>query len=98
MSVELAGIKLPNPTVLASGILGVSSEIMVRAARSGAGAVVTKSFNRKGRVGYRNPALSEVPGRFLNALGIPNPGMKEIRDEVRAVSRAGVPVIARVFG
>lgn len=98
LAVELAGIKLPNPTILASGILGVSSEIMVRAARSGAGAVVTKSFNRKGREGYRNPSFIEVPGGFLNALGIPNPGMEEMRDEVRAASRAGVPVIASVFG
>ncbi len=98
MAVELAGIKLPNPTILASGILGVSSEIMVRAARAGAGAVVTKSFNRKGREGYRNPSFIEVPGGFLNALGIPNPGMEEMRGEVNAVSKAGVPVIASVFG
>ncbi len=98
MAVELAGIKLPNPTILASGILGVSSEIMIRASRAGAGAVVTKSFNRKGREGYRNPSFIEVPGGFLNALGIPNPGMGEMRDEVRAVSKAGVPVIASVFG
>ncbi len=98
MAVELAGIKLPNPTILASGILGVSSEIMVRAARAGAGAVVTKSFNRNGREGYRNPSFIEVPGGFLNALGIPNPGMEEMRGEVNAVSKAGVPVIASVFG
>ncbi len=98
LTVEFAGIKLPNPAILASGILGVSSEIMIRAARAGAGAVVTKSFNRKGREGYRNPSFIEVPGGFLNALGIPNPGMEEMREEVRAVAKAGVPVIASVFG
>jgi dihydroorotate dehydrogenase (NAD+) catalytic subunit len=96
--VEFAGIKLPNPTILASGILGVSSEVMVRASRAGAGAVVTKSFNRKGREGYRNPSFIEVPGGYLNALGIPNPGMEEMREEVAAVVKAGVPVIASVFG
>src|SRR5881628_891274 len=98
LSVEFAGIKLPNPTILASGILGVSAEIMIRAARNGAGAVVTKSFNRKGREGYRNPSFIEVPGGYLNALGIPNPGMEEMKEEVRAVAKAGVPVIASVFG
>ncbi len=98
ISVEFAGIKLPNPSILASGILGVSSEVMIRAARAGAAAVVTKSFNRSGREGYRNPSFIEVPGGFLNALGIPNPGMEEMREEVRAVSRVGVPVIASVFG
>ena len=98
LSVEFAGIKLPNPTILASGILGVSGEIMIRAAHAGAGAVVSKSFNRKGREGYRNPSFIEVSGGFLNALGIPNPGMEEMRGEVEAVARSGVPVIASVFG
>src|SRR5262249_10989278 len=82
----------------ASGILGVSSDIMIRAARAGAAAVVTKSFNRNGREGYRNPSFIEVPGGFLNALGIPNPGMVEMKEEVRTVAQAGVPVIASVCG
>ena len=98
LSVEFAGIKLPNPTILASGILGVSSDVMIRACRAGAGAVVTKSFNRNGREGYHNPTFIEVQGGYLNALGIPNPGMDEMRGEVAAVSKAGVPVIASVFG
>src|SRR5690348_959113 len=71
---------------------------MVRASRAGAGGVVTKSFNRKGREGYRNPSFIEVPGGYLNALGIPNPGMEEMREEVASVVKAGVPVIASVFG
>lgn len=98
LSVEFAGIKLPNPTILASGILGVSGEILIRVSRAGAGAVVTKSFNRKGREGYRNPSFIEVRGGFLNALGIPNPGMEEMREEVETASKQGVPVIASVFG
>ena len=98
LSVEFAGIKLPNPTILASGILGVSGEMMIRAGRAGAGAVVSKSFNRNGREGYRNPSFIEVHGGFLNALGIPNPGMVEMKEEVGTASKAGVPVIASVFG
>ena len=98
MSVEFAGIKLPNPTILASGILGVSGEMLIRVSRAGAGAVVSKSFNRKGREGYRNPSFIEVHGGFLNALGIPNPGMEEMREEVETASKQRVPVIASVFG
>ncbi len=98
LSVEFAGIKLPNPTILASGFLGVSGEILIRVSRAGAGAVVSKSFNRKGREGYRNPSFIEVQSGFLNALGIPNPGMEEMREEVEVASRQGVQVIASVFG
>src|SRR5438094_3043782 len=72
--------------------------MMIRVSRAGAGAVVTKSFNRKGREGYRNPSFIEVHGGFLNALGIPNPGMEEMREEVETASRRGVHVIASVFG
>lgn len=71
---------------------------MVRACRAGAGAVVTKSFNIEGREGYHNPSFIEVPGGYLNALGIPNPGMEQMREEVGIASRQGVPVIASVFG
>jgi dihydroorotate dehydrogenase (NAD+) catalytic subunit len=98
LSVEFAGIKLPNPTILASGILGVSGEILIRVSRAGAGGVVSKSFNRIGREGYRNPSFIEVPGGFLNALGIPNPGMEEMREEVETASKQGIRVIASVFG
>src|SRR3989449_1456131 len=72
--------------------------MMIRVSRAGAGAVVSKSFNRKGREGYRNPSFIEVEGGFLNALGIPNPGMEEMREEVETASRQRVPVIASVFG
>lgn len=71
---------------------------MIRAFRAGAGAVVSKSFNIKGREGYHNPSFIEVPGGYLNALGIPNPGMEEMREEVATASRQRVPVIASVFG
>src|SRR2546422_11550813 len=87
LSVEFAGIRLPNPTILASGILGVSSEIIIRAGRAGAGAVITKSFNRKGREGYRNPSFIEVQGSYLSAVGIPNRGMDEMNDEVAHVRK-----------
>ncbi len=71
---------------------------MIRASRAGAAAVVTKSFNRNGREGYRNPSFVEVKGGFLNALGIPNPGMVEMRGEIERATNSGVPVIASVFG
>ena len=43
LSTTLCGVRLPNPTVLASGVLGLSHEILVRVAEAGAGAVTTKS-------------------------------------------------------
>lgn len=45
LSTTLCGVPLPNPTVLASGILGLTHEVMVRVAEAGAGAVTTKSVS-----------------------------------------------------
>src|SRR5260370_6224915 len=72
--------------------------MLIRVYGAGDGAVVSKSFNRTGREGYRNPSFIEVHGGFLNALGIPNPGMKEMREEVETASKKGVQDIASVFG
>ena len=36
LSVELCGVRLRNPTVLASGILGLSEDLLIRVGDSGA--------------------------------------------------------------
>jgi dihydroorotate dehydrogenase (NAD+) catalytic subunit len=99
LSVELCGIKLSNPTILASGILGETAGSLVRVAKGGAGAVVTKSISVKPRAGYPNPTLVECEHGLLNAMGLPNPGIDEFAAEMKeAVKRAGVPVIGSIFG
>ncbi|MBI4392445.1 MAG: dihydroorotate dehydrogenase [Euryarchaeota archaeon] len=98
-STTLAGLRLRSPTVLASGILDETGSAMHRAARSGAGAVVTKSIGAKPRVGYANPSCIELDGvGVLNAVGLPNPGVENVAQELWAAARGGVPVIASVFG
>ena len=43
LEVNLAGVRLANPAVLASGILGYTAETLRTIVEGGAGAVVTKS-------------------------------------------------------
>ena len=82
MRVELAGLKLANPILLASGILDSTPGILARMADSGAGALVTKSISLEPRPGYAGPTVAEVaPGTWLNAMGLPNPGLAEFLDE-----------------
>ncbi|MEM2399050.1 MAG: dihydroorotate dehydrogenase, partial [Candidatus Bathyarchaeia archaeon] len=54
---RVAGLDMPNPTMLASGILGTTADILREAANAGAGAVVTKSVGLKPREGYPNPTV-----------------------------------------
>ena len=69
LAVDLCGCRLPNPTVLASGILGLSHSVLARVARSGAGAVTTKSCSLKPRSGYPNPTILDWGPGLINAVG-----------------------------
>ncbi len=89
---------LKNPTMLASGIMGLSAASLRRAVRGGAGAVVAKSCSSQPREGNPNPTVIEVPPRgLLNSVGLANPGCRELAEELRKLG-GEVPVIASVYG
>ena len=95
---ELCGVELKNPTVLASGILGTMSSSLKRVADSGAGAVTIKSIGPKRRDGHKNPAMVEVEGGYLNAIGLPTAGPKEATEEIKAYKKScDIPVIASFY-
>ena len=93
LRVTLAGLELANPVLLASGVLDSTPGILARMADSGAGALITKSLSREPRPGYPGPTAVEVaPGSWLNAMGLPNPGLTEFLGEL-ALDSLPVPVI-----
>ncbi len=93
LSVELAGLELANPVLLASGILDSTPGILERMADSGAGALITKSISLEPRPGYAGPTVAEVaPGTWMNAMGLPNPGLAEFLEEFD-LKGGKVPVI-----
>jgi dihydroorotate dehydrogenase (NAD+) catalytic subunit len=98
MSVQVGALRLRNPLLLASGFLDETAGSMLRVWGAGAGGVVTKSIGAKARRGHPNPSLVPVAGGFLNAMGLPNPGIDEFEHEVKAVVDAGATCIGSVFG
>lgn len=98
LSIEIAGLKLRNPTMLASGFLGVSGQTLRRVIEAGAGAVVTKSSSLKPRDGNPGPTIVEVPVGLINAIGLASPGIAMMKDEITEAKKSGVPVIVSVFG
>jgi dihydroorotate dehydrogenase (NAD+) catalytic subunit len=100
-SVILCGIKLKNPTILASGILGISSELLVNVAKAGAGAVTSKSCGLLPRGGHPNPTVLEWEHGLINAVGLSNPGVEEEIKELKKakieLKKLGVPLIASFF-
>jgi len=99
LSTSLAGLRLRNPTILASGILGYSAEAFSRVAKAGAGAVVTKSIGIEARVGYPNPTVVQTEAGLINAMGLPNPGIDVYSEEIKFSKQVlQIPVIVSVFG
>lgn len=99
LRVNLAGLSLVNPTMLASGILGYSAETLKGIVEGGAGAVVTKSVGLKPRSGYANPTVVQTSCGLINAMGLPNPGIDEFAKDIReAKAHLKVPLIVSVYG
>ena len=101
LSTTLCGVHLPNPTVLASGVLGLSHAVLERVALSGAGGVTTKSCSLKPRAGHHNPVVLDWGPGLINAVGLSNPGVEVMVEEIQTAKEQltplGVPVIASIF-
>lgn len=98
LSVDVLNMRLVNPTVLPSGILGEREGMLERAAASGASLLITKSITLEPRDGYHGPCVVESsPGGILNAMGLPNPGIVAFSRTYRPRIR-GVPVVPSIYG
>src|SRR3989338_4865850 len=98
LQTTLCGIKLTNPTILASGILGISKESVERVGKSGAGAVTLKSLCHEERTGHAAPNMVVIEGGMLNAVGLPGQGIKNAIVEFGRLDNLSVPVIGSIFG
>ncbi|MDN5320008.1 MAG: dihydroorotate dehydrogenase catalytic subunit [Thermococcaceae archaeon] len=97
LSVKVAKLKLENPLILASGVADMTPDLLRRAHKEGAGAVVTKSIGIEPRKGYDNPTIVELPYGLINAMGLPNPGWEAFYEEFKN-EEFDFPVIVSIFG
>ena len=83
LSVDIDNIHLRNPTMLASGILGISQSIFERLYDENIGGIVTKSISVNPMKGYPNPTVVPIGGgSYLNAVGLSNPGVDAFSKEL----------------
>ncbi|MCD6291583.1 MAG: dihydroorotate dehydrogenase [Anaerolineae bacterium] len=101
LTVDLCGVHLPNPVILASGILGTEAALMERVGRGGAGAVTSKSCSSQPRAGHPNPTVIKWGPGFLNAVGLANPGVEAqveiLRETRRRLADTDVAIIGSIF-
>jgi dihydroorotate dehydrogenase (NAD+) catalytic subunit len=97
VSVTIGTLHFANPTILASGLLGLDCATMYRVARGGAAAVTMKSLTSSPRQGHNNPILVEFNGGFMNAVGYANAGIDAGVEEFKKWDNR-VPLIGSVVG
>ncbi len=98
LRISLCGVRLGNPTILASGFLGVSPFTLERVAACGAGAVTMKSVGKTPWAGYPNPTVVANKDYMLNAVGLPTAGYRNIEHEWAGLRKLKVPFIASLYG
>lgn len=97
LKTEVGSVSLERPGMVASGIMDETGASMVRMLEAGAGAVVTKSIGSEARPGHANPCFTEVEGGYVNAMGLPNPGIDAFREEMEEAVPHG-PIVGSIFG
>ncbi|MDH3869502.1 MAG: dihydroorotate dehydrogenase [Desulfuromonadales bacterium] len=99
MSVEIAGIKLRNPVMPASGTFGYGEEYTPFVDMEKIGAIVTKGLSLKPKAGNPTPRIAETVSGMLNAIGLQNVGIDAfIQHKMPFLRTVNTPVIANFFG
>ncbi|MGH9417192.1 MAG: dihydroorotate dehydrogenase [Terriglobales bacterium] len=99
LSVEIAGLRLQNPVLAASGTFGYGVEFDDIVNLAHLGAVVTKGLSRQPMPGNPSPRLVETAAGMLNSVGLQNIGVEAfIATHLPRLRQLGVTVIANVFG
>jgi dihydroorotate dehydrogenase (NAD+) catalytic subunit len=99
--VNVGRVRLRNPVIASSGTYGYGLEFQIYGDPSLLGAVVVKSLTVDPRPGFPAPrvTLLDVPGSMVNAVGVPNPGVKQWAERILPSMRdQGVPVVASIWG
>ncbi|HQD41363.1 MAG TPA: dihydroorotate dehydrogenase [Bacillota bacterium] len=99
MSVNIAGIRLKNPVLTASGTFGFGEEYGEYYDLNRLGAVVVKGLTLRPRKGNPPPRTCETPAGMLNSVGLQNPGVDFfLEKELPRLLDRGACVIANISG
>ncbi len=99
MRVELAGIRMRNPVMAASGTFGYGPEYADYVDLNRLGAIVVKGIRMQPCDGNRPPRTVEVPGGLINAIGLQGPGATGFVERYMPFLRQyDLPVIVNIWG
>ncbi len=98
-TVNLGGIIMKNPVTTASGTFGFGFEYQPYVNLQRLGAITVKGTTPAPRAGNSTPRIAETPAGMLNAIGLQNPGVDRVAQEIMPrLAELGVPVIVNIAG
>ena len=100
LSVNLAGMKMDNPVVPASGTFGFGNEFKDFYDINILGSFSFKGTTKEARFGNPTPRIAECKNGMINAVGLQNPGVHHVIEHelVEMKKYFHKPVIANVSG
>lgn len=99
MSVNLAGMVMKNPIVVASGTFGFGREYSQFYDLSELGGICAKGLTLHRREGNPAPRIAETPMGILNSVGLQNPGVDAfVEEEMPFLRQYDVKIIANISG
>lgn len=99
LNTDLAGIRLGNPVLLASGTAGYGTELAPVIDLSRLGGIILKSVTTEPGRGNPEPRIWETSSGMLNSIGLENVGIDAlVNDVLPTLEDIGLPVFASIAG
>ncbi|MBO0482331.1 dihydroorotate dehydrogenase [Candidatus Enterococcus courvalinii] len=100
LAVKIPGLDLKNPIMPASGCFGFGKEYGQYYDLNQLGSIMVKATTPQARFGNPTPRVAETPSGMLNAIGLQNPGLETVMNELlpELERYPDLPIIANVAG
>ncbi|MDR5682955.1 MAG: dihydroorotate dehydrogenase [Armatimonadota bacterium] len=97
LSVDIAGVRFPNPVLCAAGPLGHGREASGAYDLRAFGGFVTKSITLQPREGNPRPHVVQTDAGWLNSVGLKNPGLAAfLTRDLPFLRTLGIPIVASI--
>jgi dihydroorotate dehydrogenase (NAD+) catalytic subunit len=99
LAVDLVGLGLSTPVMIASGCAGTGRELAGLVDTRRIGAIVTRSITLRPRRGDPTPRIGETPSGIIWSTGMQNPGIESfLAEELPRFAKAGTAIIVSITG
>jgi dihydroorotate dehydrogenase (NAD+) catalytic subunit len=99
LAVDIAGLRLKNPVMTASGTFGYGQEYSEFIDLNQLGAIVVKGLSLLPKKGNLTPRIVETPAGLINSIGLQNIGIDAFLEEkLPFLKKYSTPIICNFFG